>query len=144
MNGRDGGLTAEQLHQLRAAGRLAVEEDQEARWLAPVFRAARLGDEETLDVMRSVRAETGLLVDPHTAVGIGAARACRESGGATVCLATAHPAKFADAVQRATGLRPALPGHLADLIERPERTERVPAELTAVEAVVERAAAART
>ena len=59
MNGRDGGLTAEQLHQLRAVGRLAVEEDQQARWLTPVFRAARLDDEETMAVMRSVHAETG-------------------------------------------------------------------------------------
>jgi threonine synthase len=143
MNGRDGGLTAEQLHQLRAAGRLAVEEDQEARWLAPVFRAARLDDEETLAVMRSVHAETGLLVDPHTAVGIGAARARREPGAAMVALATAHPAKFADAVERATGVRPTLPDHLADLLERPERTERVPADLAAVRGVVERAAAAR-
>jgi threonine synthase len=144
MNGRDGGLTAEQLHQLRAAGRLAIEEDQEARWLAPVFRAARMDDEETLAVMRSVYADTGVLVDPHTAVGIGAARACREPGAAAVCLATAHPAKFAEAVERATGVRPALPDHLADLLERPERTERIPADLAAVEGVVERATAART
>ena len=143
MNGRDGGLTAEQLHQLRAAGRLAVEEDQQARWLAPVFRAARLDDEETLAVMRSVHADTGLLVDPHTAVGIGAARARREPGGATVALATAHPAKFADAVERATGVRPALPDHLADLRDRPERAERGAADLAEVEAVVERATSAR-
>ena len=139
MNGRDGGLTAEQVHQLRAAGRLAIEEDQQARWLTPVFRAARLDDEQTLAVMRSVHADSGLLVDPHTAVGIGAARACREPGEPTVALATAHPAKFAEAVERATGVRPTLPDHLADLYDRPERTERVAADLAAVEALVERA-----
>ena len=143
MNGRDGGLTAEQLHQLRAVGRLAVEEDQQARWLTPVFRAARLDDEETIAVMRSVHAETGLLVDPHTAVGIGAARVCREPGAATVALATAHPAKFGEAVERATGVRPTLPDHLADLHDRPERTERVAADLAAVEAVVERVTSPR-
>jgi threonine synthase len=143
MNGRDGGLTAEQLHQLRAVGRLAVEEDQQARWLTPVFRAARLDDEETVAVMRSVHSETGLLVDPHTAVGIGAARACREPGAAMVALATAHPAKFGEAVERATGMRPALPDHLADLHDRPERTERVAADLVAVEAVVERVTSPR-
>ena len=143
MNDRDGGLTAEQLHQLRAVGRLAVEADQQARWLTPVFRAARLDDEETVAVMRSVHAETGLLVDPHTAVGIGAARVCREPGAATVALATAHPAKFGDAVERATGVRPALPDHLADLYDRPERTERVAADLAAVEAVVERVTSPR-
>ena len=55
-----------------------------------------------------------------------------------VALATAHPAKFPDAVERATGVRPALPGHLADLFDRPERTETVANDLTAVQAVVER------
>ena len=89
----------------------------------------------TLAVMRDVHADTGLLVDPHTAVGIGAARACREPGVATVALATAHPAKFPDAVERATGVRPALPARLADLFDRPERTravaERSPAAVAA-------------
>jgi threonine synthase len=84
-----------------------------------------------------------LLVDPHTAVGIGAARAGREPGVATVALATAHPAKFPDAVEQATGRRPQLPPHLADLFERPERTTVVPNDLAAVEAVVARHRARR-
>ena len=139
MNGRDGGITAEQLHQLRAVGRLAVEEDQAAEWLTPVFRAARFDDPATLAIMRQVHAETGLLVDPHTAVGIGAARRWREPGAATVALATADPAKFPDAVERATGVRPRLPEHLADLLDRPERTVVVPNDLDAVRAVVAQA-----
>jgi len=142
MNGRDGGLTAEQIHQLRAAGRLAVEEDQEAHWLAPVFRAARFDDPATLAIMRQVHAETGLLVDPHTAVGIGAARRWQEPGAATVALATADPAKFPDAVERATGVRPRLPQHLADLLERTEHTMVVPNDLAAVRTVVARAGSA--
>ena len=71
MNGRDGGLTAEQLRQLRATGRMAIEEDQHEQWLAGTFRAARFDDPATLALMRDVHADTGLLVDPHTAVGIG-------------------------------------------------------------------------
>ena len=133
VNGRDGGMTAEQLRQLRATGHLAVEADQYEEWLAPVFRGARLDDPDTLGVIASVHAETGLLVDPHTAVGIGAARATREPGVATVALGTAHPAKFPDAVERATGIRPALPPHMADLMERRESFTVLPNDQGAVE-----------
>jgi len=59
-----------------------------------------------------------------------------------VCLATAHPAKFPDAVERATGTRPALPDSLADLFERPERYDVLPADVAAVRAYVEEAVAA--
>ena len=85
---------------------------------------------------------TGYLADPHTAVGIGAAR--RRCGGdpdgraPVVCMATAHPAKFPDAVEQATGVRPALPDHLADLFDRPERYDVLPADVAAVRAHVER------
>ncbi len=136
MNGRDGGLTAEQLGRFRATGRLVVEEDQHDTWLAPVFRAASLDDAATLDVMARVYAETGHLVDPHTAVGIGAGWARRQPGAAMVALATAHPAKFPDAVERATGVRPALPPHLADLFERPERVTVLPNDRAAVQDLV--------
>jgi threonine synthase len=143
VNGRDGGMTAEQLRQLRATGHLAVEADQYEEWLAPVFRGARLDDADTLGVIASVHAETGLLVDPHTAVGIGAARAAREAGVATVALGTAHPAKFPEAVEQATGVRPALPAHLADLDDRVERGAHVANDLAAVQAVVARHGARR-
>ena len=79
---------------------------------------------------------TGVLVDPHTAVGIGAARACRTGESPMVALATAHPAKFPDAVERATGIRPELPARLADLFDRPERFDVLPAEVEAVRAHV--------
>ena len=75
--------------------------------------------------------------DPHTAVGIGAARPRREPGAATVALATAHPAKFAEAVERASASGRRSPTSLADLLERPERTEQVPADLAAVQDVVD-------
>ena len=76
-----------------------------------------------------------MLVDPHTAVGLGAARQAGATGDVPmVCLATAHPAKFPDAVEAATGIRPPLPDHLADLFERDERYERLPNDLAAVQA----------
>jgi len=87
-------------------------------------------------VIGEVYGETGHLIDPHTAVGVGAGRKHRQPGTASIALATAHPSKFPDAVEQATGVRPRLPDHLADLFERPERTTTLPADLAAVEAYV--------
>ena len=79
---------------------------------------------------------TGMLVDPHTAVGIGVTERARSSiAGPIVTLSTAHPAKFPDAVERATGVRPQLPAHLADLMERPEYVTDLPNDLGAGRAV---------
>jgi threonine synthase len=136
MNGRDGGLTAEQLQRFRASGALSVEADQRAAWLDGVFLGARLDDAGTLDVIRRQHAATGMLLDPHTAVGVGAVdelRARGEISGPVVTLATAHPAKFPDAVERASGVRPPLPPHLADLFERPEHTTVLPNDLATVQ-----------
>jgi threonine synthase len=83
--------------------------------------------------MRQVFESTGIQIDPHTAVGVKAAREHMEEGVPMLTLATAHPAKFPDAVERATGLRPVLPGHLSDLLDRPERTADLPNDLDAVE-----------
>ena len=63
-----------------------------------------------------------MILDPHTAVGVHAARKALGGAPATpvIALGTAHPAKFPDAVERATGVRPPLPERLADLMERKE------------------------
>jgi threonine synthase len=140
MNGRDGGLTNEQLQRFRATGKLSLEPDQRAAWIDGVFLAARVDDPETLEVIGRTYAETGMLLDPHTAVGVGAVRQLVQSGdlhGDVVTLATAHPAKFPDAVERATGVRPPLPAHLTDLLERPERTTVLANDLSQVERFVE-------
>jgi len=136
MNDRDGGATAEQMNRFRQAGRMDVEPDQYARWIAPVFRAASCNDEGTLATMADVYRTTGIQIDPHTAVGVSAARQRREPGVPVITLATAHPAKFPDAVERATGRRPALPDHLADLFDRPERTTPLPNDLATIQAFV--------
>lgn len=132
--GRDGAATAELLIRFRATGSVEAPRD-------PAFVAGRLDDDDTLAEIARVHAETGMLVDPHTAVGIGAARRARAEGTVdeglpVVCIATAHPAKFPDAVEAATGVRPPLPGRLADLYDRPERYEVVAAHLEAVQALV--------
>ena len=136
MNGRDGGLTAEQLLRFRATGRLDVEADQRAEFIDGTFRAARCDDDATLAEIGRVHAETGMLIDPHTATGTAAARQLGDGCDAVVTLATAHPAKFPDAVERATGVRPSLPPHLADLFDRPERTQVLPNDLAAVQTFV--------
>jgi threonine synthase len=130
---RDGARTAELLQRFRGVG--SAEAPQDRR-----FDAVSVDDAATLEVIRDLHARTGVLVDPHTAVGIGAARAVRRDAGVPmVCLATAHPAKFPDAVEKATGVRPPLPERLADLLEREERYEVLPADLTVVQRQIEAA-----
>ena len=136
MNNRDGGATTEQLNRFRQTGKLSVEPDQFAKWIAPTFRAHRASNDETLAVMKRIYGESGMLVDPHTAVGIASAEACAEPGIPTITLATAHPAKFPDAVKKATGVHPALPDHVADLFDREERIVNLPNDLQAIEAFV--------
>jgi threonine synthase len=133
--GRDGAATAELMGRFRALGSVEGPRD-------PVFAAASLDDDATLAVIAGLHRRTGYVADPHTAVGIGAAETCRRRPDLPmVCLATAHPAKFPDAVERATGTRPALPDRLADLFERPERYDVLSADVDAVRRYVERAVA---
>ena len=102
------------------------------------FDAARADEQQTLAEIKATYEETGEVVDPHTAVGLSVARSLRLADGApVVTLATAHPAKFPDAVNRAVGFEPKLPPHLADLYERRERFEILPNSVEEVRAYVE-------
>jgi threonine synthase len=76
-------------------------------------------------------------------VGLAATAACATPDEPVVTLATAHPAKFAAAVEEATGVRPELPPHLADLMSRRERTRDLPNDLAAVEQFVASVSATR-
>jgi threonine synthase len=138
INGRDGGLTAEQVHQFGATGRLAVEPDQFEQFVTGSFRARAVDDAATLTEIARVHAATGMLIDPHTATGTAAVHALggELAGRPVVTLATAHPAKFPDAVERATGIRPQLPEHLADLFTREERTHHIANDLAEVQRFV--------
>ena len=131
MNDRNGARTAEQLQHFRSSGTLEVEEANFRTWISSTFSAERLDDEETLAEISRVYRDSGMLIDPHTATGTAAARRSR-SNGTTVCLSTAHPAKFPDAVEKATGIRPELPPELGDLMERSERMTDLPADLAGV------------
>jgi threonine synthase len=99
-----------------------------------LFTADRADEEEVAATMRTVKRETGNLVDPHTAVGIAVAeKETRDPAVPMVVLATAHPAKFPEAVEAACGARPQLPEWLCDLNQRPERVTALPADQSAVE-----------
>ena len=136
INGRDGGMTAEQLQRFRSTGRLSIEPDQRCEFIEGRFQAARLDDAETLAVMSQTYVKSGMLLDPHSAVAVGATAKLRAAGtlhGTTVTLATAHPAKFPDAVERATGIRPPLPAHLANLFELQEHVTDLPNDLATIQ-----------
>jgi threonine synthase len=137
MHGRRGVDVAELLTRFRAEGRVEVEAER-LDALREVFVAERVDEDETRTVIADLDSRCGVLVDPHTAVGIGAARRlARDPLVPLVCLATADPAKFPDAVERAVGVRPPLPPSLADLIDRPERYDVLPDDLDAVRAYIE-------
>ena len=135
--GRDAKLTAKTMARFRAEGRMPVP-DTAWKTATEVFRGFALDDAGTLAEIGRLHRECGYLADPHTAIGTAAALAVPPTDPAVpiVVAATAHPAKFPDAVRQATGFAPPLPPRLADLYERPERLTRLPAELDAVEAFV--------
>ena len=131
---RDAERTVATVQAFREGGRMAVPEVAWRRATAE-FTGFALDDPGTSAEMRRLWAQ-GYLADPHTAIGTAAGRAHARSGTPLVVAATAHPAKFPDAVEAATGVRPSLPTRLADLYDRLERFTAVPARLDLVEAQV--------
>ena len=133
MYGRDPKVVRGAIESFRATGKMTVTENALAD-IRKLFAADRLDDPGTLRVIAEVHGATGALVDPHTAVGIDVGRRRRSDPAVPlVMLATAHPAKFPDAVEQATGIRPPLPARLADLYDRPERVDDLPNDLAAVQ-----------
>ncbi len=135
---RDGNAVAETLKRFRSTGRFDLGNRRGAAALG-LFEGVRLDDEETLTAMARLHRSTGELIDPHSAIGVAAAQgSTRDPQVPVVALATAHPAKFPDAVERACGQRPVLPARLADLFERQEHCTLLPNDLAAVQAEVRR------
>jgi threonine synthase len=120
--GRDGAAVRRLMAGLSQSRAFLIDAEPLQR-IREEFTAQGVDEAMVAEEMTATRRETGYVLDPHTAVGTRAARALlRERPEVpVVALATAHPAKFPDAVERATGLRPPLPPHLADLMTRPER-----------------------
>ncbi|MEM8923022.1 MAG: threonine synthase [Actinomycetota bacterium] len=131
-SGRDGAAVASLLAEFRRTGDAPVPEAWNEA-IAAEFQAGRCNDEQTTEEIRRVHEQTELLVDPHTAVGLRVAREQRRDPSVPmITLATADPAKFPDAVEAATGIRPPLPPFLSELFSRPEYFAVVPNELATV------------
>ncbi|MBM9593743.1 threonine synthase [Roseitranquillus sediminis] len=131
---RDGPAVSQLMFELRAGG-FDLSQGALAR-LREDFDSGRCDEDETAATITRVRRETGQIICPHTAVGAKVAAERLDPAVPMVTLATAHPAKFPDAVERATGHRPPLPPRMADLMERPERVVRAPNDLTALKTLI--------
>ena len=131
--GRDGRAVGHLMADLKAGG-FQISQGALAM-LRDTFASGRCSEDETVATIRRIYAETGEVLCPHSAVGVKVAEALL---GPTpmITLATAHPAKFPDAVEAAMGTRPALPARMGDLFDRPERMTRVPNDLAALQALV--------
>ncbi|MEM8631991.1 MAG: threonine synthase [Pseudomonadota bacterium] len=132
--GRDGAVVAAQMADLKASGGFAISQGA-IEALREVYASGRVSEEDTRAEIRDVLAEAGELLCPHTAIGT---RVARDHLGVVpmVTLATAHPAKFPDAVEAATGIRPPLPNRMGDLYDRSERVTRVPNDLSAIQSLI--------
>lgn len=102
-----------------------------------IFDASRVSEDQTKQTIDDVFRRGGHVIDPHTAVGINAARKnWRDKSIAMVSLSTAHPAKFPEAVKEVTGIHPELPAHMADLFERQEKFDILPNDLETLKAYI--------
>ena len=125
--GRDGGAVRALMAQLAEHGAFTLDGDRLAEAQA-VFAAARADDDACLETIAEVWRGSGRTIDPHSAAGVHAARRLSSAAAPVVSLATAHAAKFPDAIARAIGIRPALPPRLAALAAKPERMTELPAD----------------
>ncbi|MEM1302517.1 MAG: threonine synthase [Pseudomonadota bacterium] len=131
--GRDGSAVAQLMDELKAGGFHISQGALEA--LREHFGSGRSDEHETSNTITNAFKHTGEILCPHSAVGV---KVANEALGPEpmITLATAHPAKFPDAVEAATGSRPPLPPRMADLYERSERVSRVENDLTALETLI--------
>ncbi|WP_054005694.1 threonine synthase [Cypionkella psychrotolerans] len=131
--GRDGAAVSALMEELKSGG---FHISQGAMgMLREAFASGRCSEEETTATIQRAFAQTGEILCPHSAVGVKVAE--EHLGEAPmITLATAHPAKFPDAVEAAMGTRPQLPPRMADLFTRPERVTRVPNDLGALQALI--------
>jgi threonine synthase len=127
---REGEAVAQLMAELSRKGAFSLAQGALGR-LREEFTSARYGEAEVAALIRQIAADTGQILCPHSAIGAGAAL---DSNGPTVALATAHAAKFPDAVEAACGHRPALPDRMADLYDRDERLTVLPHDLSAIQA----------
>jgi threonine synthase len=136
VGGRDGIALAEQMRGFEASRAMRLTNAQQ-QGAASLFSSARIDADGMHMAMRWAHDGGGQVIDPHTAIGLAAAReAGIDPKIPVVTLATAHPAKFRDAVERATGVRPNLPSRIGSLFDREEAYVKLPATFEAITAFV--------
>jgi len=131
---RDGAAIAQLMDELKA-GKFTVSQGA-LQALREHFDSGRASEEETSATIARTLGDTGELLCPHSAVGVKVAEDHRDPSVPMITLATAHPAKFPDAVEAATGIRPGLPPAMESLYEQPERVTRVPNDLAALQSLI--------
>ncbi|MBZ4689055.1 MAG: L-threonine synthase [Cereibacter sp.] len=131
--GRDGNAVQQLMTELKQGG-FRISQGA-LGMLRETFASGRCSEEETTATIRATYATSGEVLCPHSAVAV---KVAADYLGTTpmITLATAHPAKFPDAVEQAMGSRPALPPRMADLFDRPERVTRIGNDLGAIEALI--------
>ncbi len=136
VGGRDGSALAMQMQGFEQSRAMRLTNAQR-EGAARLFSSARVDENGMAKAMRRAYDAADMVIDPHSAVGLAAALTTElDAAIPVVTLATAHPAKFRDAVERATGVRPALPSRVGDLFGRTERYDTLPATFEAVSAYV--------
>lgn len=117
--------------ELKEHGRISCSSDEMAR-VRKDFCSVSVSQTDTLQEIRDFYAETGYLLDPHTAVGVKAARDLLPPDSSRICLATAHPAKFSETVERALGFQVPAPQSVKELYGKPTRCEIMDAKIDTV------------
>ena len=131
-NDRDASAVRRAMSGLKQSGAFDIAEPA-LKAIRKEFRAGRASESQVKAMIRDVQAETGYVLDPHTAVAVHVAGRMVKPSAPMITLATAHPAKFPDAVKQACGIDPALPSWLSDLMQREERFSVLPNEQDEVE-----------
>ena len=131
VHGRDPHVVRRMMQNLAQSGAFNIA-DRELEQIRHEFLSGATDEAETAATIRETLAATGELLDPHTAVGYAVARKLQPSSTPMVTLATAHPAKFPDAVEKASGTRPSLPPRLGHLMTAPERFTVLPNDVAKV------------
>ena len=119
------------MNNLNERGEFKLEKE-ELKKIRENFCSESLSEEETKSVINDVYKNQGMLIDPHTAVAIGAANKISLEGN-TVILATAHPSKFSDVVMKETNIKPELPEDLKNILVEKEKYEKLPKDLKKIQ-----------
>jgi threonine synthase len=133
--GRDAAATARAFEGFNATGVIEVPAPALAA-MRQMFRGVGVGEDDTAQAIVATLNSSGQLIDPHTAVAVSALGRASDTPGPVVVLSTAHAAKFPEDVAKVSGLTPQLPRGAADLADRPERFDRLPAETETIKAYV--------